>query len=359
METQDEGIIVDGFAGPGGWSHGLNMLGTKEDIGIEWDPAALATGLAAGHPRLQLPPDEKGRVAGPDIAGLDPLEVTDGRKVWVKIDSPPCQGFSAAGLRLGLGDAKYVLIAVKRIAQGNDVDTMLRKLRGISADPRTALVLEPLRWALALQPTALAWEQVPSVLPLWEACAAVLRARGWNVWCGNVQAEQYGVPQTRKRAILLAHRDRPVDRPTPTHSRYYPRTPDKFDPGVERWVSMAEALGFAGVPLPGEQMRSNYGSGGDPAARGIRTIDEPAPTVTSKIDRNKWQMRQNARENATIIRVSVQEAAVLQSFPADYPWQGVRTAQYRQVGDAVPPLLAAHCLAALDVGDLSLITRSA
>jgi DNA (cytosine-5)-methyltransferase 1 len=46
------------------------------------------------------------------------------------------------------------------------------------------------------------------------------------------------------------------------------------------------------------------------------------------------------------VRVTVQEAAILQSFPPDYPWQGTKSAQFRQVGDAVPPLLAAHVIAA-------------
>ncbi|GCB50843.1 glucoamylase [Streptomyces sp. NL15-2K] len=45
------------------------------------------------------------------------------------------------------------------------------------------------------------------------------------------------------------------------------------------------------------------------------------------------------------IRITAQEAGVLQSFPAEYPWQGNKGQQFSQIGNAVPPRLAAHLLA--------------
>lgn len=329
-----------------------------------------------------------------DIAELDPRTVVDGGTGLIA--SPPCPGFSMAGKGGGRRDSRIALDAVEGMGSGRNIGDELAWARALCEDERSALVLEPLRWALTLTPTWLAWEQVPAVLPLWEACAHVLRAHGWHVWTGNVQAEQYGVPQTRKRAILLAHRDRAVDRPKPTHSRYYPRTPDKLDPGVLPWVSMAEALGRPAVG----RLRSNYSDGSNPGERGYRLLSQPSPCITSKV--GHWEpVAANAgtteedmawtrrRPSPTIVgsfcpdvvaapgyrgpgdgprqkargsvRVTVEEAAALQSFPAGYPWRGrvKRDGEesvgdkYRQVGDAVPPLLAAHCLAALGVGSLA------
>lgn len=371
-------------------SEGLRNAGL-EHVGIEWDSDACATARAAGHVRIQA-----------DIADLDPADFA---AVGLHA-SPPCQGFSGAGNGLGRKDTANILTAVEMIAQNADADAAIKWLHDVALDPRSALILEPLRWALALDPEWITLEQVPMVLPLWGAMAVVFREMGYSVWTANVQAEQFGVPQSRKRAVLLASRVSEVTPMVPTHSKYHPHAPAKLDPGVLPWISMEIALNDHW----GEILRSNYGTGGDPRNRGERTAEQPAPTVTSKVDRNKWVYRSTTMANsakrplsapaptiafghdsasaqwqmasagatarytsgqvprdltepsatitgkgtaywtpdnpeivhsaATSKRVTIEEAAILQSFPADYPWQGSKTSQYGQIGNAVPPVLA-------------------
>ncbi|MET0888331.1 MAG: DNA cytosine methyltransferase, partial [Mycetocola sp.] len=165
--------IVDLFAGPGGWDEGLRMLGVTNVLGVENEKHACATAEAAGHARLMA-----------DIAAINPRSIV--AKVTGLIASPPCPGFSAAGKGLGRLDFELLLWAIDRIGDGGDVDETLHVVRCRQNDERSALTLEPLRWALALDPEWIALEQVPTVLPLWEAYAVVLRARGYNVWTGNL-----------------------------------------------------------------------------------------------------------------------------------------------------------------------------
>ena len=304
-------IADDLFAGAGGWDLAAQALGIHAR-GVENMPAAHETRDAAGLTTIH-----------DDVWTFTP----DGRATGL-IASPPCQTFSAAGK----GSGRKALDDVLAVIESGDWHSLAKlKEAGLRfGDDRTALVLTPLHFATGYEYEWLAWEQVPTVLPVWEACAEVLRELGWHVWTGLLQAEMYGVPQTRKRAFLIASRRGPVVPPTPTHSRYYSPDPQKLDMGVEKWVSMAEALGWvadgqarnsgpgaaraprditdpsytiraqgSGSHPSGVEwvMRSNYGTGGDSSKRGERLASEPAPTVTSKIDRNQWRVvtGQNSR----------------------------------------------------------------
>jgi DNA (cytosine-5)-methyltransferase 1 len=353
---------IDLFAGPGGWDEGARLLGITEVLGIEKDHSACVTAERAGHRRVLA-----------DIAVLDPMtSVTE--RVEGLIASPPCPGFSAAGKGRGRKDFDTLLQAIWAVRKhGADPKDAIEHVQDYQYDGRSALTLEPLRWIVAREPEWVALEQVPTVLPLWEAYAGALTDMGYSVWTGNLHAEAYGVPQTRKRAVLMASRTRGVAAPVPTHSRYHPRDPEKLDLApLRKWVSMAEAIQRGMTHRPSMTVTGGGAStgGAEPfgnAARQgmyrelqagrwtmgdvrlskgcVRDVGRPAPTLTSSLDNGNFRWRDaEGRDN---LRITVQEAGILQSFPSDYPWEGTQTSQFQQVGNAVPPLLAAHVLSVL------------
>lgn len=194
-------VILDLFAGPGGWSTALRGLGLS-DVGIELDEAACATRHAGGHATVRA-----------DVAAL-PVSRLKGR-VKGLIGSPPCQGMSIGGLRTGWADLGIVGCLLLDLAAGRDTRA---EYAARVADPRSLLIAEPLRYALATRPDWLACEQVPAVLPLWKETARHLEAVDYSTWCGILDAADYGLAQTRRRAFLIASRTRPVACPEPTHA---------------------------------------------------------------------------------------------------------------------------------------------
>ncbi|MGW5173195.1 DNA cytosine methyltransferase [Streptomyces sp. NPDC004082] len=374
--------IVELFRGPGGWAEGLRLLGLT-DIGLEWDTAACRTAHAAGHTTIQT-----------DVAAY-PTSPFAGRITGL-IASPPCQAWSRAGKRGGLADQPLVHQAVTDLAHGRDTRaTLLAQCK----DERSLLAADPMRWLYDLRPEWVAMEEVPDVLPLWRQYAEHLRAWGYSVWVGELNAADYGVPQTRKRAILIASMGRAVTAPAPTHAKN--PAPTLFGDSSQPWVSMAEALGWtAGLTVNTRGERKTPGGNEFPAdqpswaltektrswvlhtnrnqqADGSRQTADPyagpAPTFTVKAG-GQWVLRNNTQKNASkravtepagtlffgargndvswvneeaeAVRITVAEAAVLQSFRPDYPFQGTKTKQFEQVGNAVPPLLAAHIVSA-------------
>ena len=315
---------IDLFAGTG-WGVACQRLGIEE-YGVEIMPEAVKTREANGMDTWMN-----------DVWDVLEADLPDGETydIDLLIGSPPCQTFSLAGNGVG---RKALDEVVELIDSGLYRDVANLRAFGDKHDPRTALVLTPLTFAYKNRPRLMVLEQVPPVLPVWERYATEMRKWGYSVYVGKVHAEQYGVPQTRTRAILIARNDGiEATMPSPTHSKYYTRNPEKLDSGVQKWVSMAEALGWVdddggiyfhpmsygrrGVwpasepaptvrsvqrPMPESYkphprdavLRSTYSTNGDYENRGERELHQPAPTVTSHLDRSTFITANNKMTNA-------------------------------------------------------------
>ncbi|MFJ3700861.1 MULTISPECIES: DNA cytosine methyltransferase [unclassified Streptomyces] len=363
--------IVDLFAGPGGLDIAAAILKDEgvESIGVEWDDATRATRAAAGLLTTEVK----------DVAALGPCDPSV-VEATVLTGGPPCQSFSVAGSRKGHKALDDVLRLATRLADHEDeasFDVAWKEVKAETdamSDDRTGFVLQPLRWIMEAKLKrrrpyeVVVLEQVPTVLPVWKHFVGILRRTGYAAEAHVLHSEDFGVPQTRRRAVLIAQFDpgnehRKVRFPEATHQRYrkgaerLPLTHDHLDGSlfrasrsggdVEPWVSMGDAL--RATRTTDFLMVSNYGSGGDPKNRGRRESGEPAPTITGKVRRNRlYHLRRNEsgevliRPEDELDRLSSQEAGLLQSFPAEYPWRSTDVPQ--QIGNAIPPRLSLHIL---------------
>lgn len=413
--------IIDLYAGPGGWdlaAHALDL----EPTGIEYEKNACGTREAAGLTTIQ-----------DDVMAIDLSQFKD---VTGIIASPPCPAFSAAGKKGAVGD-------IPTLVEALDNDTFMTLIEGELDDPRNSLMsISPFFWAEQFEPDWIALEQVPAVLPIWEAGAQMLRRRGYSAWAGVLNAADYGVPQKRMRAFMIASKTREVRPPAPTHSE--DPQPVLFGEELLPWVSAWSALCSEGVapgnctpdttppigkaptewrwlgfprrddlgtsphgyrerdlhdvhgpaPTMTEKARSmsfhnedwlvntgmDWKKGGTRDDAQKRSLSEPAPTMTG-VSGRQWQWTQDRpattvmgdsrlwppghkinkadidrygqaaaeakygnRGGSGAIKMTIEQASVLQTFPVDYPWQGSKTASFVQVGNAVPPLLAWHVL---------------
>ncbi|WP_215455715.1 DNA cytosine methyltransferase [Streptomyces sp. ATCC 21386] len=381
----DKPFVLDLFAGPGG----LDVAGHTLDIpslGIEWDKDACLTRYAAGLETLHA---DVSAVRRDSFESLPP-------EINVLAGGPPCQTYSVAGHGAGRKNLNKVKEYIERLTAGDSDEAIDEDLKTLS-DPRTALVLEPLRYALQATRSpnrgkrpydVIVLEQVPAVEELWHHYAKVLHETGlpdgtkYKVVVGLLDTETYGVPQKRSRAVLIARReglDTP-SLPAPTHHSYEAKAWNRrnnddqapassqvhqptFDEdpatvadeheevngeGLQPWRSMGEVLADPVGTHPGREtpflVRSNYGSSGIPGRRGVRSDQQPAFTVTGRISRFVVFQHLDADIVYEGPRFSMNEAGMLQSFPPDYPWSG--RAQAQQVGNAVPPLFGAHLLSA-------------
>jgi len=285
--------LFDLFCGAGGASTGLAAAGC-DVTGFELDADAASAHHANGHSTVRC-----------DLNGYPWRGTCD--LLWA---SPPCQPFSAAGKRRGSED---------------DSDGMPAFLHAVES----------------LLPPVVVMENVPGLLnrkhlDYRAAFTNALMRCGYDYQSRVLNCADFGVPQTRERFILIARRDgRRIRWPQRTHA--------ERSSGLPGWVSMADALGWTARSWTLNTGRDWKPGGSRDDAQTMVCDSAPAPTFSAQAG-GQWHLHPTPTD---IIRITVEQAATLQGFPPGYRFVGSRTAQFQQVGNAVPPPLARAVVEAL------------
>lgn len=292
--------VVSLFSGAGGLDLGFTMAGHE----IIWANDLYSDAVETYRHNLG------NHIVCKDISLVDVKAVPD---CDIIIGGFPCQGFSVANTKRHENDERNTLYK--------------QLIRVIQAKKPKFFLAENVKGL-----TNLAKGKV------FEMILEDFTELGYVVKYKVLNAADYGVPQTRKRVIIIGVRNDvefEYNYPSPTHSK------DGND-GLPKWVSVSEAMAPIPDPdLPNDILNHEYSKYklNFNGYLGHRQLDpeKPAPTVTARGD-NRGGVVILPHPNAER-RMSCRELATVQSFPMNYEFFGNRSSVYRQIGNAVPPLL--------------------
>ena len=362
-ENCDRPLAVDLFCCGGGLSLGLEEAGFGVILGVDIDEYGVETHRAQfGGVSLRADlsdPDEISRI----------LDAFEGIDVSLVAGSPPCQPFSRAG--------------------SSKIRSLVQQGVRSEEDERRDLWRGFLRVVEGLNPPLVLMENVPDLVSgedsiVFRTIVEALEDKGYDVHTRILPSWQYGVPQHRQRLFIVGTRE---------GTRFiWPRPSRKRRPSVEEAISdlptieageANEGLPYARKGRPPTTLQK-WCRQGQPRGRGSRVYDhfaravrqddleafrlmtsntryselpehlrryttdhfddkykrldpkEPSRTITAHIARDGyWYIHPTAHRTLTI-----REAARIQSFPDRFRFAGTPSHAFRQIGEAVPPLVA-------------------
>ena len=285
--------VLDLFAGCGGLSLGFEAAGF-DVLGYESDADAVQTYNKNLH----------GNCIEKKLTAAEIFE--DGFDVI--IGGPPCQPFSVGGHQKGIDDERNCFpIFFSAVEQINPQIWMFENVRGM---------LYSNKW-------------------YFDEIVSQFQKLGYIIDYRLLNAVNFGVPQNRQRLFVVGHRGKFI----------FPKTENKL-------YTVGEAIGDLIEEITDEskiltESMDKYVAKYEKASACINPrdlyLEKPARTLTCRNiaaatgDMQRVKLRDGRRR-----RISVKEAARLQSFPDWFEFCGTETNQYYQIGNAVPPMLAYH-----------------
>jgi len=316
--------VIELFAGCGGMALGFKDAGFRTVLANEWDKAACDT------MRTNL----TDRVLNCAIQEIDNFPKAD-----VVAGGPPCQGFSNLGER-------------------------------VPNDPRNQLWRHYLRCVEQVRPKIFVLENVPPLLKSaeYQELKRLATEMGYAVEGRVLCAADYGVPQTRKRAIVIGSRIGLPSFPQPTHVDPAKRT--LLTAQLKPWRTVRDAIGHLALEPTG----LNWHIGRNPTPKSLQRYksvpvggnrwnlpahlmpdcwkrklkggtdlfgrlwwDRPSVTIRTEFYKPEKGRYLHPVAHRPITHL---EAALIQTFPENYVWCGTKIQVGIQIGNAVPPMLA-------------------
>ena len=303
---------------------GFDVVGAVESV------PTYAESYQMNHPKTNLKLSDITKIDPGEYMkelGLNPGELD------LLAGCPPCQGYSTIGTRN----------------------------RGQQNDPRNELVYEVLRFALAFQPKTIMMENVPALAndPRLAGLRKQLEEIGYKIDVKVLKMTHYGVPQARRRMIMLGSRLGDIEvvkeeidseemrtvrdaisilppagnSSDPLHISDETRRSDK----VKKLISLVPKDGGSRTDLPEEyQLECHKKTTGFRDVYGRMAWDQPSPTITGGCNNPSKGRFLHPEEDRVI---TLREAALLQTFPVDYKFsfKSGKSGVAMMIGNALPP----------------------
>lgn len=328
--------FIDLFSGCGGFSSGLEMAGHKCLLGVDFDANAVAT-FAKNHPKANAVHMDIHKLTKTKLKTLIDIDDVD-----MVVGGPPCQGFSTVG-------------------------------RGQADDQRNSLFKQFVRIVSITKPKVILFENVTGMLAkknvkTLQNIFSSFEKLGYQMDARVMSADDFGVPSRRRRAIIMGVLGGTPEYPKPSHGEGLKHdlvnVSDAFsDLSTKKGDLYNHEIDKAQISNQLDFKRLKH----IPAGHGIRYQKDELAYLPKKLRYDvDWETISENRFRQTRLQrlplegpgptmltsrtmyyhpkehrfLTPREAARCQSFANNFIFEGSLTAQFRQIGNAVPPLLA-------------------